>query len=163
MHLNVPRAPRFHLHPSLWRLDTLEACAALTMRREKPTPWTFEKTCGNVEAPLPGKWKQGCYQISAEALMKPGLAPVAAARTERFLYHRLMALAPLTQKLGFGMAYWDALGFDDFLYPGPYPIFYAGVMSRGRFNPFLRRWIVRQREPQPPLLDLIRVSETAAE
>ncbi len=56
-----------------------------------------------------------------------------------------MSLVPVTQKLGFGMAFWDALGYDDFFYNGPYPMFYAGVMSRGKVNPFLLKYLERHK------------------
>lgn len=163
MHLSVPNAPRFHLHPSWWRLDALGRCAEIVLRTPKHTPWAFEKTCEKADADLPAEWKSGCYQISGEALMQPPPGRKLARRAERFLYHRLMALAPLAQRLGFGLKYWDGLGFDDFFYDGPYPMFYAGVMSRGRLNPFLRRWVKRQRRPHPLLAELIEASDAAAE
>lgn len=161
MHLAPPRAPRFHLHPSWWRLETLEACARLVLQTPKHTPWNFEKTCDKDDADLPAAWKAGCYQISAEALLPPAFGLKLARRAERFLFHRLMALAPLARRLGFGPAYWDAIGFDDFFYEGPYPMFYAGVMSRGRLNPFLQRWIETRRQPHALLSDLLRSSSAA--
>ena len=163
MHLTPPRAPRFHLHPSWWRLETLEACAALVLQTPKHTPWNFEKTCEKAEADLPSEWKEGCYQISAEALMDVSAGKKLARRTERFFFHRLMALAPLAQRLGCGQQYWDAIGFDDFFYAGPFPMFYAGVMSRGRLNPYLRRWLQKQRAPHPLFAELLRASDAAAQ
>jgi len=161
MHLSVPSAPRFHLHPSWWNLDALERCAALVLQTPNHTPWNFEKTCEKADADLPVEWKSGCYQISAEALMQPPPGRKLAQRSERFLFHRLMALAPLARRLGFGVKYWDALGFDDFFYDGPYPMFYAGVMSRGRLNPFLRRWVEKQGRPHPLLAELLVASDAA--
>ncbi len=158
MHLAVPSAPRFHLHPSWWNLETLEACASLVFQTPTHTPWAFEKACEKTDANLPVEWKSGCYQISAEALMQPAAGKKLVQRTQRFLFHRLMALAPLAQRLGFGPAYWDGLGFDNFFYEGPYPMFYAGVMSRGRLNPFLQRWIEAQKNPHPLFGDLLRAS-----
>ena len=130
--------------------------------RCRPTPWNFEKTCDQPDADLPAAWKSGCYQISAEALLPLSPGRKLARRAERFLFHRLMALAPFAQRLGCGMKYWDGLGFDDFFYDGPYPMFYAGVMSRGRLNPFLLRWVQRQRQPHPLLAGLLAASEAAA-
>ncbi len=161
MHLTPPRAPRFHLHPSWFRLDALEACAGLVLRTASHTPWSFEKTCDKPDAELPAEWKSGCYQISAEALMPAPFGKKLARRFERFAYHRLMALAPLAQRMGVGPKYWDGLGFDDFFYEGPYPMFYAGVMARGRLNPFLQRWIEAQENPHPLLAELLRVSAAA--
>ena len=162
MHLTPPRAPRFHLHPSLWNLSALEACAELALRGPQQTPWSFEKTCDKTDADLPSKMKAGCYQISAEALLRRPWQKALRSRFERFFFHRLMALSPLAYRLGFGPMYWDAVGFDDFFYEGPYPMFYAGVMSRGRLNPFFRRWVQKQRNPHPLLINLLRAADAAA-
>ena len=162
MHLTVPEAPRFHLHPSLWRLEVLEACAQLVTRGPKHTPWQFERVCDRPDADLPEKWKRGCYQICADALLPaPGWRKAGRA-VERFVFHRLMALYPVARKLGEGPEFWDAVGFDDFFYPGPYPMFYSGVMSRGRLNPFLRRWLGRRVNPHPLLVEVMRVSDQMA-
>ena len=162
MHLTPPKAPRFHLHPALWNLAALEACASLTLRESQHTPWRFEKTCDKPDAELSEEMKAGCYQISAESLMETAWPKKLRGTLERFAFHRLMALSPLAHRLGIGPAYWDAVGFDDFLYEGPYPMFYAGVMSRGRLNPFFRRWVLSQKNPHSAITNVLHASgETA--
>jgi len=159
MHLTPSHAPRFHLHPSLWTLEALEACAALTLQAPKQTPWSFEKTCDKADAKLPEAMKTGCYQICAESLMQPEWPEKLQAQIERFTYHRLMAFSPAAHRLGFGPVYWDAIGFDNFFYKGPYPMFYAGVMSRGRLNPFFQRWALGLPDRDPALDHLLQASE----
>lgn len=147
MHLTPPRAPRFHLHPSLFRLDALIACLELLVSREKPNPWGFEKYCDKLDAPLPEEFKSTCYQICGEELALRPPSPVgrATAAAERFFYHRMMSLFPPLQRIGLGMKFWDTLGFDNYFYNGPFPMFYSGIMSRGRVNPFFLRFIRKHR------------------
>jgi hypothetical protein len=40
-----------------------------------------------------------------------------------------------------------ALGFDDVLYEGPYPLYFTGVLRRGGINPHLLRFLERSRDP----------------
>jgi hypothetical protein len=163
MHLTGPKAPRFHLHPSLFRLDALIACLELLARSEKPTPWGFEKYCDKLDADLPEPFKASCYQICGEdlALDAPGPLRRAASAGERFVYHRLMSLFPPLHKIGWGMKFWDAVGFDNYFYNGPFPMFYSGIMSRGRVNPYFLRYLRRHRAGEPVFQRLL--AEAAAQ
>jgi len=160
MHLTASESPRFHLHPSLFRLDVLTGCLDLLLQQKNQTPWGFEKTCDKADNSLPEEWKQGCYQIRGEDLaVHPSVGLGRLLRTaERKFYHRAMSLVPVSQKLGLGMAFWDALGYDDFFYNGPYPMFYAGVMSRGKVNPFLLKYLERHKSDSS-LQELIAASK----
>lgn len=163
MHLTATQSPRFHLHPSLFRMDTLVGCLEYLITKTNPTPWGFEKNCDKPEAPLKQKWKDGCYQICGEEL---SLNPAVGLRRngrqiERVVYHRLMSLTPILQKAGVGMAYWDALGFDNYFYDGPFPMIYSGLMARAKINPFFTRYL-KSRENQDPLLqELLTAAETS--
>jgi hypothetical protein len=162
MHLTVPRAPRFHLHPSLFRLDALMACLELLIRHDKPTPWGFEKICDKPDADLPEEFKKSCYQICGEelALHPPGPVGRLGGVLERFFYHRMMNLYAPLNRLGLGMKFWDGLGFDDFFYNGPLPMFYSGIMSRGRVNPFFLRYLQTKRAGEEVFQRLIAEART---
>ncbi len=157
MHLTSPRAPRFHLHPSLFRLDALIACLELLVQQENPTPVRFEKVCEKPAARLPEEFKASCYQICGEdlALHPPGSAGRMGAWAERFFYHRMMNLYAPLERFGLGMKFWDALGFDDYFYNGPYPMFYSGIMSRGRVNPYFLKYLETKRGGDPAFGKLV--------
>jgi hypothetical protein len=87
-------------------------------------------------------------------LQKPTALQHAARTAERQFYHRAMNLFPLFNRIGLGMKYWDALGFDDFFYDGPFPMFYSGVMARGRVSPAFLRYLKRQPNPPPEFLEI---------
>jgi len=156
MHLTAPQAPRFHLHPSLFRMEALVACLENLAASAKPNPWGFEKLNDKVDAALPEEFKAHCHQISGEelALQKPSVLEQAARMAERQFYHRAMSLFPLLNKVGLGMTFWDALGFDNFFYNGPFPMFYSGVMARGRVNPAFLRHLEQHPNPPPEFLEI---------
>lgn len=156
-HLTGLHAPRFHLHPCLFRLSVLRECLECVSRQAQTTPWAFEKTCDKLDADLPERDKASCYQIEGEALaLNPDTGwERQRRRAERFVYHRAMALAPWMQRMGLGMRYWDAWGFDNFFYNGPYPMFYSGVMSRGRLNPFFMKFVEKMKRPPAAMRELI--------
>jgi len=149
MHLTTARAPRFHLHPSLFRMEALVACLEALSTQEKRNGWGFEKLCEKPDAPLPEVFKQTCYQICGAELALKKPAPVRRLRdsAERWFFHRAMSLVPLAQKFGWGTRLAKAIGFDDFYYNGPFPMFYSGVMAGGRVNPFFLRYLERRRDP----------------
>ena len=162
MHLTAPRAPRFHLHPSLFRMETLVACFEALCLSERPNPWGFEKLCDKPDAPLPDEDKAACYQICGEALAlrDPGGPARGLRAAERFLFHRAMSVVPHLRKVGWDMAFWDALGFDNFFYEGPLPIFYSGIMSRKRVNPYFLRHL--KSHPDPAFDRLVERAEAEA-
>ena len=148
-HLTMARAPRFHLHPSLFRMDALLACLAALRNHEKPNPWGFEKLCDKPEAPLPTEFKQSCYQIcgSELAATQPGLLRRGLGTLERWFFHRIMSLVPAAHRCGIGSWFFRVIGFDKFFYNGPFPMFYSGVMAGGRVNPSFVRYLERRNDP----------------
>lgn len=143
MHLSIPSAPRFHLHPSLWRLEALRDCLNLVLRDAVHTPWRFEKVTDRADAGLATRWKTGCYQVCGRRLAAhpPGRVGAWAQAVERFVFHKLMALQPRLPTAVARRKFWEAAGFDDFFYNGPYPMFFSGVMAKGGINPCFARHI----------------------
>lgn len=150
MHLTAPRAPRFHLHPALWRLDVLERCCdiALEDNSKNGSAWHFEKTCDKANANLPDEWKAGCYQIAAHtlSLRAPARIEVLRIHTERWIFNRLMALIPHLPRKEWAEAYKRLLAFDDVFCHGPYPMIFSGILQKGRLNEYLVRRLRRDSE-----------------
>lgn len=155
IHLTGPRDARFGLHPALWRLDALADCldATLAAGAAEATAWRFEKISGKPDAPIPRRWIEGCYQICGRPLRlnPPGPARSAAESAERFVFNKLMALCPRGDH-PMRKKFWDAAGFDNFFYDGPYPMFFSGLMAKGEINRWLVQWLVRHPESNPDLL-----------
>lgn len=156
MHLTAPNAPRFHLHPALFRMDALVACLENLAVSERPNPWGFEKLNDKPDAALPEAFKASCYQICGEnlALRHPSAAKRVVRTLERGFYHKAMNLFPLFQKFGKGMAFWDVMGFDDYFYDGPFPMFYSGVMAHGKVSSNFLRHLARHPDPAPEFAEI---------
>ena len=161
-HLAAPRAPRFHLHPSLFRAEVLHAGLDAVRRSAKPDPWGFEKLLDKEDAPLPREYKESCYQIRGSLLaLKPeGFKDRCLSACERFFFHRLMSVAPAAGKAGFGKQFWTWAGFDDFYYNGPFPMFFSGVMAGGKINPFFLRHL--KKHPDDFFSDLVEEAQQRA-
>ena len=145
MHLSTPQAPRFHLHPSLWRIDALADALRLTLHGKNHTPWRFEKVNERHDAELPAQWKNGCYQISGAmlSLRKPSITQNISLWIERVIFHKLMAIHQFVPTGSISKKLWQWIGFDNFYYDGPYPMFFSGVMAKGEINPFFIRYMQR--------------------
>ncbi|MDD5201417.1 MAG: hypothetical protein PHC88_16625 [Terrimicrobiaceae bacterium] len=124
MHLARKHAPRFHLHPALWRLDALERCGTISLRDEngRGSAWHFEKTCEKLDADLPAAWKSGCYQIAAFALAcESSPFRTLAALSERWIFNRMMALVPWLPNPRWAAGYLRLLAIDNVFCGGPTP------------------------------------------
>ncbi len=139
-HLVGDRDPRFHLHPALWRIDALEACCRLALADpdRNGSAWHFEKINDRDHGSHPLAWKSQCYQIDSAALRlhPPGPVRRAAASLEIMVFRKLMALAPLMRNPTLAAAYLRFLRFDDVYCDGPYPMFFSGIMAKGKINPY---------------------------
>jgi hypothetical protein len=142
MHLVKPHAPRFHLHPALWRLDALDRCCEISLRDERGngSAWHFEKTCEKLDADLPAEWKDGCYQIAAHTLASRRSAlRTLSILTERWIFNRLIALTPWFPNHRWAESYFRLLAMDDVFCDGPYPMIFSGILRKGVFNEYLPR------------------------
>jgi len=142
MHLVRSHAPRFHLHPALWRLDALQRCCEISQRAEQKggSAWHFEKTCEKPDADLPIEWKRGCYQIAAHALAEgEGWFRRMAVLLERWIFNRLLALVPWLPDPRWAERYLRLLAIDNVFCQGPYPMIFSGILQKGRLNENLSR------------------------
>jgi len=157
-HLVGERDPRFHLHPALWRIDTLEACCRLALADpgKNGSAWHFEKIndreCGNH----PPAWKSECYQIDSASLRvnPPGPVRRAAGSLEIMVFRKLMALVPLLRNPGLAAAYMRCFRFDDVYCDGPYPMFFSGIMAKGKINPYFEAHLRRSDAGRKLLMEI---------
>jgi len=163
-HLEREGDPRFHLHPALWRLDVLEACCDLALQdaTKNGSAWHFEKINDPLNSPHPAKWKTQCYQICGDELAQP--VPSSSAkflhRTGCAIFHKLMALYPLIPSKSLANSYARWVGFDDFFFCGPYPMFYSGLMAKGSLNAYFVKFAQRSSHGRG-LLEQLRRAEMA--
>ncbi len=148
--LDTPEAPRFHLHPAWWRLDVLECCLEQTLSGGGSSAWDFEKTNEKWTA-HPVSRIRGCYQIcgNVHALKPRRGAGLLLYRWEVAVLHALMRLYPAFARLKLGYWFWNLIGFDNFHFVGPYPMFFSGIMAKGGINPHASAFLSRSKELAP--------------
>jgi hypothetical protein len=154
-HLVAADDPRFHLHPALWRVQTLEKCCLIALRDEgkNGSAWHFEKECGRDQGDL-HQASKGCYQICAASLSLHPRSKTGRLLDwfERNVFHKLMALLPLIPNQTVARRVWDLARFDDVFCNGPYPLFFSGIMAKGGLNHFFVCFLKRK---NPSLLAMI--------
>jgi hypothetical protein len=133
---------KFALHPGLWDLEALVDIIDVLYRHPDPKEhscWKFERRAGAADFELPAKWVDKAYRVCGSAMSaRPmrGLRSVLQ-KGELFAFDVLRFFVRI---LG-GQAARDRfdaryLGVYHY-YDGPYPIFWSGVIKKGRVNPDL--------------------------
>lgn len=142
-HLEQP-APeylwKFALHPGLWKLAALTELLDLLLaapERSERTCWKFERRAGALQ--LPAQLREASYRICGTRMSaRRGAWLFAAAHAvELFAFDVVRFFI----RIGAGAAARarfdeDRLGAYHF-YDGPYPLFWSGLMKKGRLNPDL--------------------------
>ena len=154
---------KFALHPGLWDLDALAAILDLLLRNAdlpERTCWKFERRSGAADFPLPARWLDGAYRVCGAAM---------SARPAR-LWHAFWWHAELfsLDVLRFAIRIFagqkardrfDALYLGPYhYYEGPYPLFWSGIMKKGRLNPDLM-FFLRLHRRRAQLAELQRLFE----
>jgi hypothetical protein len=143
---------KFALHPGLWNLQAFGEILDLLLREpalSERTCWKFERRAGQADFPLPEHLRDTAYRVCGTAMS------AHPARRLRAACRRVELFAFDVVRFGFrilgGQAARDRfdarfLGVYHF-YDGPYPLFWSGVMKKGRLNHdlvFFLRWHRRQ-------------------
>jgi len=128
---------KFQLHPALWAVDGLLALLDELMAATAPgaarSPWAFERKAGALDGPVPQSLRASTYRICGRRLSANPLR-AAAHRAARFG----VRIARYVVGLARGPEAWARLDarvrFLFHYYDGPYPLFWAGAMTRGAPN-----------------------------
>ncbi len=148
---DVDRVPatelwKFPLHPALWDLNALQAILEhlmATLPVEEHTPWAFERKGGDPDSTLPDHLKANSYRLCGEQM---------TSRPGYFLRHLPLRFAQFgadvlrfaTSIVGGDQARArmdSALRWLDCPYDGPYPLFWSGLMAKGKINPHLATYL----------------------
>ncbi len=133
---------KFPLHPALWNLETLQVILEFLVAALPPsehTPWAFERKGGDPHSSLPAKLKENSYRLCGVRM---------TARGMRVLRHLPLRLAQFAADvLRFGARVLggaearsrmdQACRWLDCPYDGPYPLFWSGLVAKGKINTHL--------------------------
>lgn len=139
---------QFSTDPCLWNLEAFRDILAALMNTEDPkarTAWAFERRIGRDPSLVPERWRGTAYRICGlrmlagrlprlRALLIPaGYAAYDLAR----LATRLLAGPRALTRLD------DHVSSEVHFYDGPYPTYWAGVMTKGEINVNVIRFLKR--------------------
>ena len=130
---------KFALHPGLWNLRAFTVLLDALLRNPDPaerTCWKFERRAGHPDFELPAELRGSAYRVCGTAMAARPLRRLYACfrRAELFAFDvlrfLLRVLAGQKARDRFDAQY---LGVYHF-YDGPYPLFWSGLMKKGRLN-----------------------------
>ncbi len=127
---------KYTLHPTLWRLadlrEILDRLIAILPEAEQ-NPWAFERRGGAPDVDLPERLKTGCYRVEGRALaLKPCARKLRVLRVMTDLYR--YGIRRLMGDLARDAVDGELMGVHH-AYNGPYPLFWSGILRKGKLNP----------------------------
>lgn len=141
---------RFSLHPALWQLSALQEVLSLL----EPIPddpgsrsiWAFERRSGAPDFPLSARWSGASYRIEGLRMLggkRPRLR--AISRLLMFRFHDLLRLTTRWVQGGEALLRLDRrLAWQHAFFDGPYPIYWSGVMQKGRLSNEFTTFLAKQ-------------------
>lgn len=139
---------RFSLHPALWDLEALrDLTRALPLLQNNMTTrsvWAFERRSGALKEP---RWRDSSYRVFGAGMLAGKYGPIRAATRRLYIYLLNAFLWLVGKTLGVPMqerisqaALPDRLFFD-----GPYPLYWSGVLQKGRLNQNFEKFLLRRK------------------
>lgn len=147
---NIERLPsdylwKFSLHPGLWKLYDLVSLLDVLLKQatniNERTPWRFERVAGSCEFTIAEKIKNSSYRICGNRMT---VAPFRShiRNTELFFCNVLLFFS---EKM-FGKSTWFKLYNNSahlyHYYEGPYPIYWRGLLTKGKVNTEIQKYLV---------------------
>jgi hypothetical protein len=130
---------RYSAGPGLWNLRALRDILSVLVPTDHPmsrSAWAFERRLGRGEVVLPEEWRNSSYRIYGWDMLGgnfPWLRKIS-----RQVAYRVYDLCRFTVRWTAGrraLSKLDAvISIETYLYDGPYPTYWQGVMTKGRFN-----------------------------
>ncbi|MEO6054676.1 MAG: hypothetical protein ABIP97_11740 [Chthoniobacterales bacterium] len=145
-HIHPDALWKFPLHPALWNLDRLIALLDWlieTLPVTEQNPWAFERKGGDPKAALTPELKEGSYRvIGSQMPSRPFFwlrrMPLALLQfvvdVARFLIR--IILGDEARRLADEKLWGIYCPYD-----GPYPLFWSGIMRKGRLSEDLVFWL----------------------
>jgi len=139
---------RFSAGPSLWNLEALRDLLDLLVPSEDPlsrSAWAFERRLGDGSVVIPEKWTKGSYRICGLELLGGQRGRFGKARS--LVRRRIKDFTRLGIRVLAGermLAKYDRAGFvESAFYDGPYPAYWAGIMTAGTQNQNMTQFLER--------------------
>ncbi|MBA4388127.1 MAG: hypothetical protein C0404_09110 [Verrucomicrobia bacterium] len=141
---------RYSAGPGIWRLEALRDILAVLVPTENPmsrSAWAFERRLGRNEVALPERWRNSSYRIYGWGMLGGRFSMLR--RVSRQTAYRLYDLCRFVLRFTAGkqtLTRFDSLvSIETSLYDGPYPTYWAGLMTKGELNPNVVKYLAFHR------------------
>lgn len=142
---------RFSLHPALWDIKTLEELAKVLPPIQgdiaSRSAWAFERRSGDTKnMEITSRWNRRSYRIFGAGMLKGVFGLMRGILKHQ--YHILLNFLLFAVKETFGASAQEKLVARTLAgrlyYDGPYPLYWSGVMQKGRVNGEFERFMTSQ-------------------
>lgn len=127
---------KYSLHPALWNLESLKRIAEMVLKeniKEVPSSWIFERYAGAPEAKIPEDWKNQSYRICGYK-MAVSFTQKIIRKLELIMCRILISVSTRMFGGAAGKKMENRVNFINQYYEGAYPLFWSGVMQKGKIN-----------------------------
>jgi hypothetical protein len=134
---------KYSLHPSIWDLQRLEKLLTALISKtaqKKRTPWCFERVVCQPGLDVDFDYLDSAYRICGRYMVSRPAAwrwhylDYLVARARRFVMSRLASAEKSRRSF-------ETLFVIEQFYYGPYPLFWSGMVTKGRLNQAFARYI----------------------
>ncbi len=142
---------QYALHPALWNVQALREIAGSLPKIgddiASRSVWAFERRSGAASSQIPHVWQGKAYRVFGLRMLG-GKFSLIRGLGRRILF-LLLNFMFLLSKMVFGAKGQERL-IDRFIhetlfYNGPYPLYWSGVMQKGRLNKNFERYLLSHR------------------
>lgn len=130
---------QFSLHPALWSLEALRDLLRELAKSNDPamrSPWAFERRSGEQGFDLPSSCRNNSFRVCGLRML--GGRWRLWRRASRRLEFRIIDLTRWLIRLAVGAKSIEridaALASEYGFFDGPYPLYWSGLMRKGRVN-----------------------------
>ncbi len=127
---------KFALHPAIWKLaDLREILDRLIAQLPEngQTSWNFERVGGAPATDLPDRLKANCYRVDGRKMAAvPYPKKLGPLKFTTDIYR--CAVKRIMGDLAREAVDGTLMGVHHY-YHGPYPLFWSGILRKGKFNP----------------------------
>ena len=128
---------RYSLHPGLWSLEKLKSLLETLDERlpslESRTAWAFERISGSNRSSRSGSVMTSSYRVTSP--------PMVASQSEQAITEVIRTIGHMSRSLAGvigGRRAWlrtsQCFDWVNHYYGGPYPVFWRGMVTKGRPN-----------------------------
>jgi len=142
---------RYSLHPALWNLKALQAITRLLPITDSDlasrSVWAFERRSGVLSSDSLAEWSRKSYRVFGLGMLGERFQ-LTRRFSRRMMYQIINLLDTIIKKVSGPAAQEKFIEFvaaETLFFDGPYPLYWSGVMQKGRLNANFEKYLTLHR------------------